>query len=410
MMKPLEGIKVVEIGTYVAVPSTARVLGDWGADVIKIEMLTGDHWRNNGKNVRLPTRPDCNPIFAKDNSGKRFLSMNLKSEEGLEILHRLLAEADVFMSSVRYAGLTRLGLDYETLHEKYPKLIYAHFTGLGSKGPDAARPGFDHSAFWGRSGAFHEVRDVDGRPTIAPGGFGDTISSNALVGGICTALLARSRTGEGMRLDTSLYANSVWCNYFGIIRSQERPDGSKPYRNPLPVRERRNPFSNIYKCKNDTWFLLLGGNYLKFPRTMTALGLEEYIDDPRFATQEDREKNCNDIYDLFDAKFLEKEASEWADILAPLDISYQVLNYSSAVSKDEQAWANGFVGKMQCPDGTEWVMPTSPINFYGIEKAQTKHAGFRGCDNIEILKEYGYSDEEIGALYEKGIVSEYKPQ
>jgi len=405
-MKPLEGIKVVEIGTYVAVPNSARILSDWGAEVIKIETLTGDAWRNNGRIVELPIRRDCNPIFAKDNSGKRFVSVNLKSPEGLEILHKLLAEADVFMSSVRYGGLTRLGLDYETLHEKYPKLVYAHFTGFGEEGPDANVQGFDHSAFWARSGAMHEMRDPGGRPTIPPSGFGDTISSNAFVAGIVAAILDRARTGVGMRVDSSLYANSVWCNYFRIIAAQDRPDGSEPFISPFPVRNRKNPFNHPYKCKDDTWFLLLGGNYAKFPYTMAALGLEKCIDDPRFATVKDREDNADALYDLMEAKFLEKTAHEWVDVIKPLDISFQELVGSAAVSKDEQAWANHFVGKMECPDGTEWVMPTSPITFFGVEKAMTKHAGVRGSDNVEVLKEYGYSDEQIKALYEKGILSE----
>jgi len=405
MHKPLEGFKVVELATYVAVPSAARVMADWGAEVIKIETPTGDGWRNTGRTTRLPIRVDCNPIFTRDNSGKKLISLDLKTPEGKEILHRLLADADVFMSSVRYGGLTRLGLDYDTLHEKYPRLVYAHFNGYGYEGPDGGNPGFDHSAFWGRSGAFHEVRDPEGRPTIAPGGFGDSASANALVGGIIAALFNRTRTGEGMRIASSLYANSTWCNYHRIIAAQDRPDGSKPFYGPFPVRNRKNPFGHPYKCKDDTWFLMLGGNNAKFARTMTAMGLEEYAEDERFNTIPAMEENADLLYDIMEAKFLEKTAREWAEVFRPLDISSQVIAGSCDVSKDEQAWANDYIAMMDCPDGTQWVMPNSPVTFHGIEKTHTKHVGARGSDNEEVLKKYGYSEEQIKELYAKGAVS-----
>jgi len=405
MQKPLEGFKVVELATYVAVPSAARLLADWGAEVVKIETVTGDAWRNIGRTSWLPIRPDCNPIYSKDNSGKKFISLDLKNPEGLEILHKLLAEADVFMSSVRYGGLTRLGLDYDTLHAKYPGLVYAHFNGYGAEGPDAEKPGFDHTGFWGRSGAFHEVRDIDGRPTIPPGGFGDTASANALAGGIVAALFNRTRTGEGMRLATSLYANSVWCNYQRIISSQDRPDGSEPFHGPFHVRDRKNPFGCPYRCKDDTWFLMLGGDFSKYADTMRVLGLDELVDDERFKPGPEREKHLDEMYDIMEEAFLKKTASEWDVLFRPLDISSLELKGSAAVSTDEQAWANEFLTHMECPDGTTWVMPNSPITFQGVEKTHTKHAGPRGSDNEDVLKQYGYSDEEIRDLYARGVIS-----
>ena len=138
-MKPLEGIKVVELGTHVAVPMAARLMADWGAEVIKVESLTGDLWRSYGLNVKTPVTDEENPIFAVPNANKRLIALNLKTDKGRE---------DVFMSNVRLKGLKGLGLDYESLSRRFPKLVYFHFTGYGYDGPWAKRPGFDIAAFW----------------------------------------------------------------------------------------------------------------------------------------------------------------------------------------------------------------------------------------------------------------------
>lgn len=150
---PLEGLRVVELGTHVAVPSSARLLAEYGADVIKVESLIGDDWRRSGLNVGLCIDDFCNTVFTIQNNGKKLIALDLKTPEGKDILLKLLERADVFVTNVRMKSLQKLGLDYDTLQKAFPRLIYCHFTGYGHRGPDADRPGFDVAAFWSRVGA-----------------------------------------------------------------------------------------------------------------------------------------------------------------------------------------------------------------------------------------------------------------
>lgn len=150
MKKPLEGIKVLDLSTYVAGPGTASVLADWGANVIKIEGLKPEEGRKTGVSVGCPADDGCNPYFGSVNVGKRALSLNLKSEKGKEIMDQLLQTADVFVTNIRVPALGRLGLDWETVHKKYPKLIFAHVSGFGENGPQKNDAGYDTVAFWAK--------------------------------------------------------------------------------------------------------------------------------------------------------------------------------------------------------------------------------------------------------------------
>ena len=153
MFKPLEGVKVIDLTYFVAGPGAARILADWGADVIKVEGLKGEEWRILGKNYGIPYTAEENALFTAQNANKKFIALDLKKEDGKEALLKLLENADVFISNVRLKSLVKMGLDYDSLKERFPRLIYCHFTGFGYEGPDAARPGFDMAAFWARSGA-----------------------------------------------------------------------------------------------------------------------------------------------------------------------------------------------------------------------------------------------------------------
>ena len=160
MSKPLEGIKVIDLTTFVAAPVAARMLGDMGAEVIKIEHPKGDGWRGFGKGFNARFNDDENPIFDIYNSGKKLISINLKNTEGKEIMQKLLNDADVFVTNTRPDALKRLGLAYEDIKERYPKLIYAIVLGYGEKGPDAAKPAFDTTAFWARTGFPRDMAPV----------------------------------------------------------------------------------------------------------------------------------------------------------------------------------------------------------------------------------------------------------
>lgn len=405
-MKLLEGIKVVEFGTHVVIPASARVLGDWGAEVIKIESAGGDSWRTVGQRFGLPVQSDCNPMYSICNSGKRFVSLNLKSPEGKEAMLKILETADIFMTNVRWGAIERLGLDYDTLHKKFPKLIYMHFNGYGYEGPDKDRPGFDTNVFWAMAGTMHEIHEPGNRPSpIPPLGFGDTATSGSVLSGILGALIWRMKTGEGLRVTSSLLANGIWCNHNRILASQEREDGTVPPKFPKRAEDTANPFSHIYECSDGEWMAVVGGTYFpKDPvRVLRVFGLDDCAENERYTSPKLTKETAKELYYRCVESFKTKTCEEWNNILDEADIPHQRLAHSGELAKSEQAWANNYLTKVTCPNGNSYVMPNSPVTFFGLESRPTQHAGGIGSSTTEVLLECGYTQEEIQAMKDNKV-------
>ena len=409
-MRPLEGLKVVELGVYLAIPGVSRLLADWGAEVIKIEAPKGDSSRYTGLTLNLPANNNCNPTFSLCNSGKKLLGLDLKTPEGMQVMEKLLADADIFLSNVRYGGLTRLGLDYESLHQRYPRLVCGYINGYGFEGPEKDKAGFDMTSFWAKSGILNAMRDPENIPRFPPPGIGDTHAANAMAAGILAAVIKRYRTGEGSKVSSSLMAAGIWANYSHVTAGQDRaPDDPKgPFLTPYPFKQWRNPFYHIYRCKDERLFFLLGGSYGKLPLMLKALGLDDLVDDPRYMDHASMVKNSDYLYDRMIAAFIQKTAAQWDEILTPLDISFEILITNADVSKDEQAWANGCLAKMDCPNGSSYIVPNTPVDFSDMEKTQTCHVGGVGCHTREILDALGYTPEQIQSLLDHGIAVEPK--
>ena len=409
-MQPLEGLKVVELGVYVAIPGVSRLLGDWGAEVIKIEAPKGDAARYTGATLNLPANAMCNPTFSLANSGKKLIGLDLKTPEGMEVMEKLLADADIFLSNIRYGGLTRLGLDYESLHKRYPRLICGYINGYGFEGPEKNKAGFDMTSFWAKSGILNAMRDPEKAPRFPPPGIGDTATANVVTAGILAAVIRRYQTGEGSMVSSSLMAAGIWSNYSHVTAGQDRkaPDTRQPFLTPYPFKQWRNPFYHIYKCKDDRMFFLLGGSYQKLPVTLKSLGLDDLVEDPRYASHAAMIKNSDYLYDRMIETFVQKTAAEWDEILTPLDISFEILATNGEVTKDEQAWINGCLTHMECPDGSDYIVPNTPVDFSDAEKTQTRHVGGVGTHTREILESLGYTPEQIRELLEKGIAVEPK--
>ena len=202
--KPLEGIKVVELASFVAAPAAGRMLAEMGADVIRVESTAGDPWRFYGVNCGLTVADEENPLFDLYNLGKRDIQLDTKTLEGKEILLRLLGEADVCITNNRLKSLVRAGLDYDSLKDRFPKLIYGLVTGYGQTGPDVDAPGYDGVAFFSRSGMLADMAEPGGYPASAPGCVGDGATGAALFGGICAALLNRAVSYTHLTLPTTL--------------------------------------------------------------------------------------------------------------------------------------------------------------------------------------------------------------
>lgn len=400
MKKPLEGIRVVELATFVAAPTTGRFLADLGAEVIKIEQPQGDGWRDTGYKVGYFSRKH-NPVFDLYNSGKKHISLNVKTPEGMEAMHKLLEGADIFITNLRTNALARNGLDYETLKEKYPALIYGLMLGFGEKGPDAELPAFDTTAFWSRGGFLRSLNDADyDVPVTAPAGIGDAFTGYLLLSEILAALFRRSRDGKGELVKAGLYHNAVYGMGTMNIVTQE-PDPT-----PRPIARKDGPVHmGAFCCADGEWIYFIKGSVKEYDKKIaTILGLEALLVDPRYADPGAIERNREQLYPMFRDAFLKQSSDHWLEKLHAIDVGAVRMVHFSDVSKDEQAWANDYLEHVQFPDGVSGVMPTSPLEMESVGKIVTKPAPMVGHDTVAVLQDLGYSDDEIAHMNASGAI------
>ena len=400
MKKPLEGIRVVELATFVAAPTTGRFLADLGAEVIKIEQPQGDGWRDTGYKVGYFSRKH-NPVFDLYNSGKKHISLNVKTPEGMEAMHKLLEGADIFITNLRTNALARNGLDYETLKEKYPALIYGLMLGFGEKGPDAELPAFDTTAFWSRGGFLRSLNDADyDVPVTAPAGIGDAFTGYLLLSEILAALFRRSRDGKGELVKAGLYHNAVYGMGTMNIVTQE-PDPT-----PRPIARKDGPVHmGAFCCADGEWIYFIKGSVKEYDKKIaTILGLEALLDDPRYADPGAIERNREQLYPMFREAFLKQSSDYWLEKLHAIDVGAVRMVHFSDVSKDEQAWVNDYLEHVQFPDGVSGVMPTSPLEMESVGKIVTKPAPMVGHDTVAVLQDLGYSDDEIARMNDSGAI------
>lgn len=402
-MKPLEGIRVVELGTHIAIPKAARLLCEWGAEVIKVEPPKGEGWRTIGNSYGVPHQNDCNPIFQAPNAGKKSIALNLKTEQGKEILLDLLKDADIFLTNTRLRGLKKLGLDYDEIKDRFPRLIYAHFSGYGDLGPDKDRPGFDIAAYWAKAGMPLEWSTKEGGPSRPLPGFGDSTVATVILSGVLAALYAREKTGQGEFINASLYGSALWFNSSGIVQAQYRSEGCYP----LSRYDQPTPYHIIYQTKDDDYFFFSiptwDNNYEKL---LTMMHLEQYIGDERFETLIACRQNMRFVAGVFDDAFRNMSTEEVRAGFYAMDCVFELVADPQAVPKDEQAWANGYLEKITMENGTDVVIPTTPIRFRNAEPTSFKLAPQIGENSVEILENLGFDRNEIDEAIKNGAVTE----
>ena len=393
---PLSGIKVLELSTFVCGPTAARLLADMGADVVKVEGLSGDNWRRSGVSF-LPYRFEEkeNPIFDLYNSGKTHVSLNLKAPEGMEVFLKLLSEADVLITNVRAASLKKLGLSYEDLREKYPRLIYASVLGYGEKGPDAHKPAFDTTAFWARSGFIRDMSAMkeNYEPVLAPIGMGDTATAYLLAAEINAALLRRERTGQGDNVSSGLYQNAIFCMGTMITMAQAPFGRCFPYN-----RVDHGIPEGSYQCADGEWiYFALGNASVNLPKLVTLLGYPNLLDDPRFSDA-NRWENRYEFYAYLRDAFLQKTVDEWVQLGDEYDVPLVRVMHFKEVADDPQAWENGYLERVTFANGRVDTVPASPIRMDSVGEVKTKPAPPCGADTARVLRELGYTDREIAAM------------
>lgn len=390
-MRPLEGYKVVDLTTFVAAPVCARLLSDMGAEVVKVEPPKGDAWRQSGVGF-LPSRfsQDENPIFDIYNTGKKLVCLNLKSEEGMEAMQKLLSEADVFITNNRPAALKRLGLDFETLHEKYPRLVYGIVLGYGEKGPDADKQAFDTTAFWTRSGFLRDTSVMHEmyQPVNAPSGVGDSYTGTNLTMQVLAALMMRDRTGFGQCVRASLFQVGMFAMGSMTLMTQ-RPSGRK-----FPeTRPDGRPAAGAFECADGEWVFISAG----MPQILEVIGKPELTDDPRFGLAA-RKQYGELVYNTLREGFLTVTSDEVMAYFADKDTPTVRMPHFADVSEDEQAWANGYLERVEYPNGNSNVFPASPFGMDALAAPKTQPTRRIGQDTVQVLKDLGYTDEQIDAM------------
>ena len=395
-MKPLEGIKVVELSTMLAGPMTARILAEWGADVIKVESFNGDAWRKQAGTTLSPCTESANPNYDMQNINKRFIALNMRTQEGLGALHKLLAQADILVTNYRVQALHGMGLTYEQLKEKYPRLIHASVLGYGSDGPDKDRPGYDYTVFFSRTGLMSDLSPAGAGPLVPIGGIGDHSVAVALAGGIAAALYRRSVTGEGDKVDVSLLQSGIFILCTGIL------NGFNGRVLPRSRYDCGHAGSNTYQGSDGEWFYLACIDYRRFAELCELIGLPEIAKDPKYSTSAAYYANRTELTKIFDKKFAEQTVEYWDKLFTEHDMPHEVLRQFKDVPYDPQVQANHYTYFHEYEDGTKTVFSNGPVHFGSIDPASIpcKTSGPIGCDTSEVLAELGYSEQEIKDMYE----------
>ena len=396
----LKGLKVVDFTSYIAGPGAACILGDWGADVIKVERPGGDSMRHAFADLK--TDIGSNPTFDVDNRGKRGIVLDISKPAGRDALAKLAAEADVFLTNVRPVSLRKYGLDDKTLRGASPRLVYAVITGYGLEGPDAHLPGFDVTAFWARSGIGYMTAPKGAEPFQRTSGLGDHTTSLATVSAILAALYERERTGEGRLVQTSLLATGVY------LMSSDMAVQLKLGR-VASVRARDNPInalSNYYRSADGRWFVHNPpGNSAGWEIFLKAAGRPDLVDDERFASGKARRQHARELCAELDAAFAALTFEEIARRLDEADLVWAPMQTPAEVAADPQVAAAGAFVDVEDGKGGTYRSPAAPARFPGADASVRPPSPQLGEHTREVLGELGYSDSEVAEIFATGAAA-----
>ena len=398
--QPFAGLKVIDLASFVAGPAAATMLGDFGADVVKIEQPgEGDPHRRLGEAPSVPQHP-VNFCWELTSRNKRSLSLDLKNPAGRAVFERLVADADVLVSNFPPPVRERLSIRHADLAPLNPRLIYASLTGYGETGPDAGQPGFDATAFFARAGILDSLRYEGAAPGFAFPGQGDQMTAVTLFGAIVMALWNRERTGRGAEVGTSLLAAGLWSG--GLI-GQGALLGA--FVAPRPPRTRpRSALGNLYRARDDRWFSLAVVREEKlWPGFCAALGRPDLERDARFATRESRRAHATDLAAVLDAIFAADDWPAWRDKLRAAGITFGVVGRMQDIPDDPQAVACGAVIEGDQPGMPRTLANPIRVDFARQRRPQAAPAT-PGIDNDAVLRDAGYGVAEIDALRAAGAL------
>jgi len=399
MTLALEGIKVVELAQLAAAPMAGRHLADMGADVIHVEHPTrGDTWR--GIMVAQGDTSSINWNWENYSRNKRSVTIDVFKTRGKQIITKLIEKADVFLTNMRPFELEKSGLQYESLSVVNPRLIYASLTGFGKTGPDSNEPGYDHTAYWARSGIAHMVMPSDIPPDFRVGAFGDNFGGMALAFGITTALFVRERTGLGQEVDVSLFNLGVYQLSFAIAQTlmtgQEQPR--------IDRKEMPNALMNTFQTKDGRWLLLCILQPDRYWSSICqAIDRQDLEHDPRFESFTPRIENHVALLEILEEVFRTLTLEEWKIRLAGVPFA-PVQNLAEVIA-DPQAEANDFFIPFDHPTYGVVNMVANPIKLGKTPATIRMRAPEFSEHTEEILLDLGYGWDDIARLKQEGIIA-----
>ena len=396
------GLKVVDLASFIAGPSAAVILSDFGADVVKVEPPAGDLWRNAHKIPPQPQAKDAYPWHLA-NRNKRGMVLDLKSPSSLQVLERLVKWADVLIVNTPHVARKKLGLEYDDVVQWNPRLIYADLTGFGEKGPDANLPGFDITSYWARSGLLSMTRDANAPPTWPVAGSGDNATAVGLYSAIVTALYRRERTGKGSYVTTSLLAEGVWSASVSI---QAALCDAKFF----GLHDRKNPANaamNVYRTADDIWFVLIVTPD-KLAAVAKAIDRADLLTDPRFSDPAKLVQNMPQLTALLDETFSAQPMAHWYEVFSGARVTFGAVRGPQEVVNDPQLRANEIVVPLEGAGGKLTSTISSPIQVHGVAKVTARRAPEIGEHNDEVLKELGFDASAIDVLRASGAVPKPK--
>jgi crotonobetainyl-CoA:carnitine CoA-transferase CaiB-like acyl-CoA transferase len=396
------GLKVVDLASFIAGPSAAVILSDFGAQVIKVEPPSGDLWRIGHKIPPQPQSDDAYP-WHLSNRNKRGMALDLKSPSAQQVLEKLVKWADVLIVNTPHPARKKLKLEYDDVARWNSRLIYADLTGFGEKGPDSELPGFDITSYWARSGLLSMTRDAGAPPTWPVAGSGDNATAVGLYSAIVTALYRRERTGTGSYVTTSLLAEGVWSASVSIQAALCEARFFAPHDRKSPA----NAALNVYRASDGAWFVLLVTPD-KLTAVAKAIGRADLLTDPRFADPAKLVTNMPQLAGILDEVFSAQPMAHWYEVFNGVHVTFGVVRGPQEVINDPQLRANDIIVPLEGAGGKLTSTISSPIQVHGVAKAPARRAPGLGEHNDEVLKQLGFSTNEIDGLRASGAIPKAK--
>lgn len=395
----LEGLKVVELATYVAAPSAGMVMAEWGAEVIKVESKGGDPIRHV---FRGQTHLSGNPVFEFENRGKRGVVLDTSTPRGREALLRLLETADVFLTNVRPSALKRAKLDYESIRERFPALIYASVSGYGLEGEGAEAPAFDIAAFWARSGVGAATFPKGVDPFACRPAMGDAYCALATASAVLAAVVEKSRTGKGRLVESSLMRSAVFAMGWDMSIQLK-------YGKVSATRTRTHlydPLNNFFPTAGDHWLCIVPRQAAnEWKPIARAAGREDLLEDERFVSGRARAQNAEACVTALDEGFRSFSLKEAGERLTANDVIWAPVQSPAEVAVDPFAIAAGCFVEVEDAEGERYAAPAAPARFPGADDGPKRPAPRLGQHTREVLAEAGFPEDEIDALILAGAAA-----